>query len=400
MILTKRISKLLLFIFMVSGLMFSAVTQAEAAKDDDIFDRFIKPIPEIPLMSEEDFIKATKPVKKTPYGDNSLAYTIRISKDWEEKDDKSSSNFVLNEKLFLDLSVFYGKPTPQGRSRLEVQAINMEGILTAEQWYLNYILESGFTTEGFVVHDENSVESLMVTMEQDTSYYLRSRVMLNGNKIIMVRYFVPVVFIQDEAPMQAQVLQSFSLSNLVERQPIEMEMYRFLDIAELRHPKGWQVFAKPIKNVDRLSATVVKVKEVANSYGVVSSSATEAKLDVGLVAASPKSTLVQEVDNYKKKVELNGVLVGDKLENDFEFEYDEAVDFGLTEVYEGIDSGNNLSEHEFWFTIIVAGNYYTFLMLLTPSRNERFGVWAENTQNYKEIIRQFKPMAGAFLERD
>ena len=374
---------------------------AYAARKKDIFERFEKPIPEIPRIEDAEFIKLTNPVRKNPYGDDDLAYTLRISKDWKEMGDRGSSNFVLNKKLFLDLNTFYGKPMPTGRSRLEIQAINMQENLTVEQWYLQYILESGFTTEGLVVHDENDVESLMVMMEQDTPFYVRSRIFLNGSKVIMARYFVPVTRISDEAQMQMHVLESFSLTTKKPRPPVEMEIYRFLDIAELHHPKGWQVYTKPIKSVDQLDATVVNVKEVnVATGGIKSSSATEAKLDISLVAASHTATLVDEVDRYKKKIELNGVLVGQKLDTDYEFEYHDSVDFALTEIYEGIDSGNNLSEHEFWFTIIVAGNYYNFLMLLTPSRNERFGVWARNTQNYKEIIKQFKPMAGAFLERD
>ena len=372
------------------------------ASNGDIFDRFVKPIPEVPEIAEEDFEEATKLVKKRPYGDGALAYSVRVPKDWVEREGGGSSNFILNEKLFLDLNTFYSPGSAGGRSRIEIQALNMPDFITGSQWYLQYILESGFATEGLVIHGPNDVESLMVVMEQDTSFYQRSRVFLNGDKIMMVRYLVPVARIQDEAAMQAKVLQSFALMEKKSRTLPEMDMYRFLDIAEFHYPKGWQVFATPIKTVDRLDATVINIKEVKKKkkMRLGNTTATEAKLDVTLVAATQKTTLVEEVENYRKKIELNGVLVGDKLDIDHEFVYDDTIDFGLTEVYQGVNSGNNLSEHEFWFTVIVAGNYYNFLMLLTPSRNERFGVWARNTEYYKEIVRRYKPMAGAFLERD
>lgn len=389
-----------LFVLIASFVVPSSVSFA-ANKKGDIFTRFIKPIPAVTLLSEEDFNAATKLIKKKPYGDNALAYSIRIPKNWIEKEGGNSGNFMLSEKLFLELNTFYGKPTVFGRSRMEIQVLKLKGNLTAKQWYLKYILEGGFTTEGFVVHDDKRVESLLVTLEKDRSFYIRTYVWFNGGNVIMVRYFVPVENIQAEAAMQAQVLQSFKI--LYEKpRPIEdLVTYSFLDIIDLKYPNGWKLYTEPVRNVDRMSVTLMSMKEVSDhrGQGIISSS-TQAKMDVTVISSASKNTLVDEVAKYKQKMELDGMLIGKKLESDYKFTYDENVDFGLTEIYDGVDSTNDLSEYEFWFTVMVSGNYYFFLMLLTPSRNDNFGVWAENTQNYKEILKNFTPMAGAFMERD
>ncbi|MCK5374207.1 MAG: hypothetical protein KAJ40_02885 [Alphaproteobacteria bacterium] len=374
---------------------------ASAGRKTDIFERFKKDLPELPLASQEKFLELSKSVTKKPYGEDVLAYSMRIDKDWTEGVDRTSTNFILSEKLFLELSSYYGPPTISGRSRIVIEALNLEGNLTAEQWYIKYILEGGYTTEGFVAHSPNKVESLMVIMERDYSYYLRTLVMINGSKVIMVKYYIPAIFFQEQAVMQAMILNSFKLTYPVQRQYQEMLQYRFLDIAEFKYPAQWKIYARPVRSVDRLNAAVLNVRDGAdNSSGKAVSAATEGKLDVTVISSAIKNTLIEEIAEYKKTIEADGMLIGKRIPEDYEFTYEKNIDFAITEVYKGMDTFENMSEYEFWFTVMVGGNYYYFMMLLTPSRNEMFGTWAENTENYKLMVANFKPMVGAFLERD
>ncbi len=400
MLLEKTLKLSLLFAFTVIFIGLSSGSANAQGRDLDIFERFKKAMPKLTLLSDKDFVAATKLIDKKPYGQEVLAYSMRIDKSWTEGIDRSSGNYQLSEKLFLQLNLFYGKPTIAGRSRLEISAINMEGNLTAEQWYIKYILEGGYTTEGFVTHSPDKVESLMIVMEDDYSYYLRTLVLINGNKIIMVKYFVPIHYIQEQAVMQQMVINSFRLKYKKERKYEDMVAYRFLDIAEFKYPPKWQIYAKPVRNVDRLEVSLLNMRRTIGLDGVSHTSSTEGKIDVNVISASVKNTLVEEVDEYKRKVEASGMLIGEKIKEDYEFTYNKGMDFGLTEVYRGIDSNDNLSDYEFWFTVLVGGNYYYFVMLLTPSRNDMFATWAENTQNYKLMLKDFKPMVGAYLERD
>ncbi|MGH1455468.1 MAG: hypothetical protein ACRBDI_01695 [Alphaproteobacteria bacterium] len=398
MFLSVRFFAMILFF----SLFFTPLTLFSAKADEiGIFERFKKPMMKVPELSQEDFIAASSPIKDKPYDQESLAYSMRIPKDWTVSGAKSSSNFMLSEKLFLELDSFFGPPSAFGRSRIEIQALNMEKNLTVEQWYLMYILESGLTTEGFVAHNENKVEALMVVMEGDFSYYLRTLVVKNENKIIMVKYFVPVNFMQKEASIQEAVIGSFEITNPLPPQEITSEIYRFLDVAELKSPSGWKIYSSPMRSVDYMDISMVNLEEVrtkTNSADKVSVSS-NGKIDITLVSTSEKQTLIDEIAAYKKKIELSGVLIGKKTEGYGDFIYNKDMDFALTEVYLGVDSTNNQTEYEFWFSVFVGGNYYYFIMLLTPSRNENFSIWADNIQNYKFIVSSLKPMSGAFLER-
>ncbi len=400
MLLGRTVKLSLLFAFAIT-LLGSFSNNANAQRRDlDIFERFKKPMPNLKLLSEKEFLEATKPIEKQPYGQDILTYSMRIDKTWSEGIDRSAGNFMLSEKLFLELNTFYSAPTIAGRSRVEVSALNMEGNLTAEQWYIKYILEGGYTTEGFVTHNPDKVESLMIVMEKDYSYYLRTLIQISGNKVIMVKYFVPIHYIKDQAVMQQMVVDSFRLKYIKKRVYEEMLAYRFLDIAEFKYPKNWKVFTRPVRNVDRLAVSLLNMKENAGVRGATPTSSTEGKLDVNVVSATVKNTLVEEIDEYKREIESTGMLIGEKVEENYNFTYGKNIDFAITEVYKGVDSADSSSEYEFWFTVLVGGNYYYFVMLLTPSRNNMFATWADNTQNYKLMMKEFKPMVGAFLDRD
>lgn len=365
--------------------------------DSNSIERFKKPMPEMETIPQDKFEEATTLYESTPYGDASLAYRIRIPKEWQKGEEKSSSNFQLNTKLFSDINVFNSPPRMGGSSRLEIKAVDLEYQLTAEQWFLQYILESGMTTESFVVHDEKKAEALMITMQEDTTYFTRILVQINGRRVIMVSNHVPLAFWNDEKSMQAATLASFQILNPKEEQIEKMISYQFLDVAEVKYPESWQYHAKALKSVERMNVKLLNIRQTKEKFGMKES--TEGQIDVTLVSAETSDSLIAEIENYKKYLEGTGMLVAKKIGNKEDIKYHENVNFALTEIYQGIDSTNDTMDYEMWFTVMVSGNYYYFITLLTPGRNESYYTWARNTQSYKLVVAQTIPSAGGFLDK-
>ena len=81
------------------------------------------------------------------------------------------------------------------------------------------------------------------------------------------------------------------------------------------------------------------------------------------------------------------------------YKYNKDFSFAATEVYKGIDSTNDSVDYELWFTVLVSGNYYFFLTLLTPARSESYVTWARNTEAYKLIIENTAPYVEELNER-
>ncbi len=385
---------LILVLVMASG----NTVRAEGGGGDAI-DRFKKPMPEVESMPEDEFLKKTKLYEDVPYGDKILAYSIRYPKGWVMGEQKVSSSFQLDTKLFSNLNKWYGPPRMGGRSRMEVKAVNMEYQLTAEQWYLQYVLESGLTLQGFKVYSDKKVESLMIIMEGDISYYLRSVAIINGKRVVMAQYYVPMYFWNQEKAMQKQCIESFKVKNPKDELIEKMLSFQFLDIAEVKYPESWRVYAKPLRNITRMNMKVLNVRQTKSGYTGATQEAIEGQVDVTLVSTITSDSLLKEIDTYKKSLEGMGMLVGKKIKDVNNYKYNKDFSFAATEVYKGIDSTNDSVDYELWFTVLVSGNYYFFLTLLTPARSESYVTWARNTEAYKLIIENTAPYVEELNER-
>tara|TARA_B100001989_G_scaffold240553_1_gene205720 strand:- start:3171 stop:4361 length:1191 start_codon:yes stop_codon:yes gene_type:complete len=360
-----------------------------------------KPMPEMDSLDFEAFKKDARMYKKRPYQQDVLAYKIYLPQDWKQGEEKKSSNFLMNEKLFQELSVFYGPPKIAGRSKIVIQAINMKYDLTAKQWYIKYILESGYTMQGFVVHHERKVESLMIVMENDIAYGLRTLAHINGDKVILTQYYLPLTYWEEEKSLQEAVIKSFDLVKNINIKIGKSQKFQFLDVAEVFHPAHWQVAALPFRTVERMTVKFLSVKEsmMASSENISYSSA-EGNVDVVLVSKNLSNSLIEEIKKFRRELEGTGLLVGDKLKDyDVSYKTNDKVSFSISEVYEGIDSNSDFIDYELWFTVMVGGNYFYFLTLLTPSQQEDYIAWAKNTRGYKEIVETFTPMTGAFIDQ-
>lgn len=365
------------------------------ARKQDVSERFLKPLPEYPKLSDEAFKAATQFYHGKPYEEALFEYSVRLPKDWNTEDQRASSNFLVSDKLFTDLNTFYGAPRMGGRSRVEIKALNLDFQLTALQWYIKYLLEGGYTTEAMVVHSDTKVEGLTVVMEDDTSFIVRTIVELNGDKVIAMEYYIPNMYWEEEKALQAQIMGTFTLKNKVPVSQMAVQKYQFLDIAEIKYPATWKVVAAPMRSVDVMSAKILNVKDNT----IDSTAAAQGNIDVTLVSNSKSDSFMQEINDYKRNLESTGMIVGNKIDVIKGWKYPDTSVFAVSEIYEGVDSANDFIEYELWFTAVSAGNYYFFITLLTPARSETYVAWAYNTQGYKAIVESLTPTIGSFIER-
>lgn len=408
------LQKSFIFLFLAIVFLFANNVAAQEAVQQEAaiqevgapINQFSKPLPEIPYFNPKTFEENTTVYKKRPYDDNILAYKVNIPKGWELAEEKGSSNVVTSNTLFMEMNKYFGPPRIEGRSRLEISAVNMDYDYTAEQWYIKYILESGYTVEGMKVYSDRKVESLMVTMEGDFSYYLRTLAFINGKKVILVKYYLPSAYWEEEAPMQASILKSFELVNEKVEEIGEYQKFQFLDVAELQYPITWYAAAPTMRSVERMSARFLNIRSSARDQeGNIdlsknnTSNFSDGHVDVSIVSTSAATSLISEVQNYKKELEATGIIVGKKLDIDTKLKYHENINFSISEVYEGIDSSSDFISYELWFSMFVAGNYYYFVTLLTPSQKQNYVAWAKNVRGYQEIVTSVVPTTGAYLER-
>ena len=366
--------------------------------DVDVFEWFKKPMPELPLANQEAFEKATKPVEEVPHNDEALAYSMRIKNTWQKDGGVGAQNTLFGKKLFLNVSSFVGKPTVYGRSRIDIEAKNLDEDLTAKQWYIGYVVEQGNTIEGFIDHSDNRIESLMIVTRHDYSYYLRSLVLVNGSKIIMVKYYVPIENFLQQAVMQEMVLSSFSLTNIKERERGEMLSHKLRDIAQVKYPSGWKVFAN---SRDGKEVTIANIREVVKEVGWTGQKLVESSMEGKVyVMVTPRvegEDHNEILEEYKRKVESEGIFFGSEIPDETKFQYTKQVSSATTKIHKGTYSKNTQADYELWVSVMTAGKYNYFMLLLTPTRNEEFMNWAVNTQSYKVMLKELVLLNNAFF---
>lgn len=395
---TKHFIMLVLLTFLSVTFLANSLRAQEAESDlniSDVSTRYVKPFPEIPVMPDAEFEELTKDVNFVPYGDMSLAYEMRLPKDWDTENQRVESSFSMDSKLFTELNNFIGPADVEGRSSVVVRGIDLDFDLTAKQWFLKYLLESGNLTEAMVVHSDTRVEALMVKMDGDQTFAVRTVVVINGGKVIYLEYSIPASSFSDGASLQARVVQSFKLQRIMPQKEFPTDIFSFLDIGEFKYPTGWVVVSRAFKNLDFMNAKVLNV----TSDDEEAKKTPNGAIDISLVMNSSAQNVFNQINDYKKMLQSSGILLGDKITNIEDLQYDSRAKLALTEVYKGINSNSEKSNYELWFTILSVGNYYVFITLLTPSRGENYIAWAYNTQGYRRLVTSFKPQTGAFIER-
>jgi hypothetical protein len=370
----------------------SYAQQAVAPGDEPLKEIKI-PMPPIEKLPEVEFTKTTKLYDEIPFNDKALAFRVRIPTGWTKNTDIGMSNFSISENVFGEVARFYGEPRVEGeRSRFTINALELEYQLTAEQWFLQYLLSNGYTLQGIKTYNENRVEALYVLLEHDISYIVRAVAVLNGKRMVLAQYFLPIEFWDVEKKMQNSVVSSFVLTDAEKGFVENMKIYQFLDVAEMKYPESWELRAQPLRSIDQMG---VQLFNFATPLEDEKTTTLDGKIDVRLVSSFDSESLEAEIEVFKQEIKEKGLVLGDIIETEMNYEFSPELDFAKVEVYRATDDKDALVNYELWLAIMSAGDYYYFITLLTPSRGDDFYVWSRNTQTFKLILENIAPMEGA-----
>lgn len=368
----------LFFLLVMLGLSLSGLAHAQK-----IMQVYEKPLPAITLIPEADFDKTSNLFEGTPRDDETLAYSVRLPKDWVKEEDAMNALFGLSNRVLTEL-VRYNSPArmTSDRSYFSVQALLLDTQITTIQWFLPWAQERGLTLEGFRKNDDGSIDAMYVVLQGDTTYLVRMKAQINGKNMIVVEYYSPSDVWQDEKRLQASVLHSFKLTNQKTQLIETMETHTFLDLAEFSYPVSWHLQAQPVRSADHMAARIIKNSPTRALNG---------QIDVNLVSQVVVESLPDEIEKFKKDLEVTGLLLNEKIEKKTDYNLDESVKFALVESYKATDSRKRLVGYELWLAVMSAGDYYYFITLLTPSRDDDYAVWAYNSEIFRVVLESVKP---------
>lgn len=364
-------------------LMFLPVTHG-FAKEGGIAN-YKKPMPEFEPLSDEVLDEQTEWYQVTPFNDKALAFKMRVPKGWQKIEDVNTSKYELNTKVFGEIARIYSPPKIDKRSIIRIQAVQLEYKLTAEQWLLKYLLSQGYSIEAFKTHDDGRAEAVVVHVIKDTQNAIRSVVQVNGKRVLLVQYYLPIGDWEQEKQLQMEVVQSFEILNPIQENVENMLSYQFLDIASIEYPESWELKAKPVRSVDRMGVELINIFSQKEEDKILITSIA-GKIEIKLVSLYAIENLEEEIETQKSYFEQSGLKLGDLIELKDRIKTKTDFKFQGIDVFKASDDKDLLVDYELWLGTFALGEYIYFVSLLTPSRDQDFFTWARNTETYKVVI--------------
>jgi len=377
-LLPRKSFGLLVLGFIVLSVVIAQPAFAYKSKIQELFD---KEMPEFEKIPEDRFNAITYEQTDVPFGDNALAYSIRLPEGWKESDSGAISNYNLSTHLLGSIVEYYSPPRLESvRSRFEIKALRLEFELTAEQWLLQHVLGNGYTLEGLEYYDKNKVGALYVNLKDGETFVTRLIAQINGKRMISAQYVIPAAQWEKEAALIAQSLDTFELLNPDDSAIEPMYEHMILDIAKFSYPASWKLDTQPVRTVDRISATV-------SNYNKNHTTLLDGLVEVNLISAYIASDLKEELSNIKLDYRNKGLVIDELIHTIEDFEFHDDVEFGFIDVYKATDTQNKSMDYEVWLGVLAMDSYYGFVTLMTPSSDSEFFIWSRNTSAFETMIR-------------
>ncbi|MFN3701475.1 MAG: hypothetical protein ACK4VI_08145 [Alphaproteobacteria bacterium] len=353
-----------------------------AQKIRDLFD---KEMPQFERLSDEEFEELTFYHKDIPFGDQALAYEVRLPMDWSEPKERSISNMSLSSHLLGEIVTFYSPPrTEFERSKFQIKALRLDFETTAEQWLLRNILANGFTLEGLEYFDENKVGALHVYLDGGDTYVSRSLAQINGKRMILVEFIVPAENWEQEAPLIARSMETFKLLSPERNINIEnMETHVFLDIAQFSYPESWKISTRAIRSVDKMEVSL-------NNFRHGDRTVLDGQIKVELVAAYIVQNLENEIESVKSEFRRKGLVINNFLESREDHDFSPEAEFGFLDVFTANDPNNSRFEYEVWIAVMAIQNHYVIVSMFTPGRDYDFFTWSRNASTFRSVTTSTK----------
>ncbi len=380
--------KSFLFGIMLMGLFCGVFASKAMASGIDV--KNIPRIQEPELLPQEKFEEVTVLTSgSNPYKDPLLDYSVRFPKGWAEDHSGGPSGLkhepiepLLSKTVLGILGRYASAPKNLQRSYFKVEALDLTYEISARNWFINFILNNGLSMTALTEKGSRETEAVYVEVLNDVSYAVRVKILINGPRVIMARYYLPQENFADEKVLQAQVMQSFRLKN-VQKGGIEaLKEYAFLDQSYFYYPSSWAINTKPILSIERMGALLYQ-----NTGG---SQVLDGQIKINVVSKLLKTTLGQEIKDFKSKMQVKNYSFGPLIET-LEYHYDPSISLGRTETYQLVPSDPvNMKQYEIVVSVMEGQDYYYILSLITPAREQDYYTWSRNMEAIKIVAESMR----------
>ncbi len=328
---------------------------------------------------QEKFEARTKEFRnEKPFGDENLSYSLRLPEGWSdgsrEGDVPKEGDAELSRSVPDILGRYVSPAKNFARSVITVEAQYLGSEISAQNWFVNLILKSGVSLTGLREISPHEAEALYVQLQGDETSVVRARVLIDGPRVILIRYYLPQENYDEDKAEQAQLLAGFRLLAPSGGRIEKEEQYGFLDQSYFNYPGSWTLKEQSILSIERMGAGLVQETIVKNKTVM------SGQIKISLVSRLLNTTLAQEVAAFRQGVKIKDYTIGPMIE-EITYNFNPSIKTGKAQVYKLIPNDPvNMKPYEFVVTVMQGDDYYYITSLITTSREEDFFAWARNME--------------------
>jgi len=348
----------------------------------------VKELKPVEFLSKEEFEEKTRYVEALPNDDSHLAYKMRVPKEWGGN--TAIANITIDdgsvtEKVLGVVVRHVSPPHPEhARNFFTLESVELKYEIGLKNWFIHYATLNGLSLEYLTEKNARELEAIFVEVKKDTTYIVRTKIMINGSKMIVAKYYVSQKEYEAEKALQAQVIDSFELLSLDKTSIEKVETFSFLGQSYFDRPLTWSFNPPVIRSIDFVKAKVYR----SSLWGKL-----QGKIDVQITNKLSVESFTDVVKKYREDFEIAGYKIGGLI-NSPKLVYSKDVSAGSTEVYKLIPNAANQIEYELWVSVMEGSDYYYLTALVTPSRDQEFYEWARNAATYKLVTKSVRRRGG------
>lgn len=346
-------------------------------------------------MTKQEFLRATDMVEEAPAGDEQLSYRVRVPKGWIKLPTAKLDEIQFTAEIFKSVVSYLSPPNLDRRSSFRIRALELKHFVSADNWFLNYILMSGSTVDGFNMRTNRRIEAQYTVLDMGQSYTVRAVAEISGSRIVLAEYLVPSETWQEERDMQIWTMMSFQLTR-PELGPIEkVSSYAFVDIVKFMYPDSWLLYSPPIVSIDRMDASILNIKGISKDMAAsldVRDTRLDGRIDINIVSKTLGTTESMEIEALKSRFLKRGLIVSDLISSIDPVPLHEGVKQSKIDAYKLASENSRLIGYEAWIAVLDTKGRYYMISLITPGRQEDYYKWAQNTETFKYMMGSLAPV--------
>ncbi len=355
----------------------------------------LKKVPSVkesaPLSDADTKSKMKKAREVKPYNKDDLSFEIMVPKDWSDNTQPPPIGPNMDQKLSNTVLSILGKfvspPKNLVRSHITIEALELPYEISAQNWVVNYILTSGFSLTEMSEKSDKEIEVVYVQVDRDQAYTVRGRAIINGPTLTIVRYYLPQENQKEDEALQAQVVQSFHMLKPSKEGIEKREQYGFLDQSYFNYPVSWDLKDRNILSIERMSALLSQQSRRETEDDILY---LDGHIKVSVISKLLKTTLEQEIETFRDELSIPDYTLGKMIEK-VEYKYNRDIRSGKAQIYELMPTDPvKMSPYEYLVSVMEGDEYYYFVSMVSPSRDQDFFTWAQNMQAARIVIESMR----------